>query len=109
MGNLWDQLAARVERARRSEDRPDEHGARVMARLDELLPLAHEVEQEIDREIVRAREQGMSWSLLGATLHMSKQGAQHRYRVAMVNLRRAESTVTGAAPRTMAELEVKRA
>jgi len=78
-----------------------------MARLDELLPLARAVEQEVDEEIVRAREQGESWTMIGCALGVSKQGAQHRYRIAMTRSGRA--TTPGWTPRTMAEMDVKQA
>ena len=105
MSSPWDRLAARVKRAGRSEDQPDEHGYRAVARLDELVRLSAAVNQEIDREIIHAREQGAQWQLLGGVLGMSKQGAQHRYRIAMTNTGGAVNR--GWTARTMRDLEVK--
>ena len=105
MSTLWDRLGARVKRAGRSEEKPDEHGYRAVARLDELLPLANAVRAEIDQEIVHAREQGVSWGYLGSLLGMTKQGAQHRYRIAMTQTGKAIHH--GTVARTMGELEVK--
>ena len=105
MSTLWDRLGSRVKRAGRSEEKPDEHGFRAIARLTELLPLATAVTTEIDQEIIRAREQGAPWAYLGAILGMSKQGAQHRYRIAMT--RTGKATHCGTVARTMGELAVK--
>lgn len=107
MSTLWDRLGARVKRAGRSEEKPDEHGYRAVARLDELLPLANVVRAEIDQEIIRAREQGVSWEHLGSVLGMTKQGAQHRYRIAMTQTGKANPAWDGTVARTMGELGVK--
>lgn len=75
----WSRLTARIKRYEAStESRVDEHGFRSTARLDLLRKLEVAIRDEIDRETVRAREQGASWAFIGPT----KQAALIRYRKA---------------------------
>ena len=97
MSTPWDRISKQVRLAGRSEDQPDEQGQRALARINELAPLRRMIEGEINKEVVRAREQGATWSALGRVLLMSKQGAQHHWRIAVAGPHRAVA-------RTMSEL-----
>ena len=97
MSTPWTRISKRVQLAGRAEDQPDEHGQRALARINKLVPLRRLVDKEIDKEVVRAREQGASWSALGRALGMSKQGAAHHWRIAVTN-------PCAAVPRTMGDL-----
>lgn len=76
--DVWKRLERRVKTARaRAEVIPDdEHGFRASRNLDELRKLQGAIEDLIDAEIIRGREQGAPWGLLGT----SKQQAQQRHR-----------------------------
>ena len=100
MSTPWDRISKRVKLARPAEDQPDDHGQRSLARINELVPLRRLVEKEIDQEVVRAREQGASWTALGRMLLMSKQGAAHHWRIAVTN-------PCVAVPRTMGDLPTR--
>lgn len=78
--NPWDKLATIVNRARRSEDQPDEHGFRALARIEELLALQHRIERLVDKEVIGARDQGATWANIGGALGTTRQGAHQRHR-----------------------------
>lgn len=106
MATPWDRLGARIKRLRAEESQvPDELGYLAGERIRKIRDLALAVEQELDKEIVRARDQGASWSRLGDYLGMSKQGAQHRWRIAMT--RTGGAVNPGWHARTMRDLVVK--
>jgi hypothetical protein len=87
--NPWTYLADRVRALERQVIGPEDRGERAAANVGLLLKLRAAVDAEIDREILRARQQGASWSLLAAVAGMgSKQAAQQRHAAAA---RRAEA------------------
>lgn len=77
----WSRLAARITRyAEKTETEPDEHGWRSGARVRLLQQLEAAIRDEIDREIIHAREQGAQWGALGMR---SKQAGMARHKAAM--------------------------
>jgi hypothetical protein len=76
----WKRLQARIARYEAdTEVVADEHGFRAAERIRRLERLRLAVEGEIDREILRAREQGASFGTLG---FRSRQAAHARWRAA---------------------------
>ncbi len=87
--NPWTYLADRVRALERQAIHPDERGERAAQNVKLLLKLRDAVDAQIDREILRAREQGASWSDIAWRAGMgSKQAAQQRHAAAA---RRAEA------------------
>jgi hypothetical protein len=83
--DTWQRLDRRVKTARaRAEEAPDEHGIRASRNLDELRKLQWSIEKLMDDEIIRGRDQGASWSMLGT----SKQQAQQRHKRALERVNR---------------------
>ena len=77
---IWKRLENRVKTARsRAEEAPDRLGWQASRNLDELWKLQAAIERMIDEELIRGREQGASWAMLGT----SKQQAQQRHRRAL--------------------------
>lgn len=75
--DVWKRLGRRVTSAKeRAVRQPDEHGWRAGASIRELTALRDLLDDLIDAEVIRGREQGAEWVLLGS----SKQQAQQRYR-----------------------------
>lgn len=62
---------------------PDEHGFRARRNIEELYKLRGALDGLIDAEMVRGRDQGASWNMLGT----SKQQAQQRYKRIMAQKR----------------------
>ena len=60
---------------------PDEHGMRACRNIEGLIRLRGVLERCIDAEIIRAREQGATWSTI--PYGRSKQAAQQRHAAAM--------------------------
>ena len=82
MSTPWRRITAKIDKAaERSETRPDD-GQRALARIAELKELQRTVAREIDKEVLRARDQGASWTTLGVALGMSKQGAAQHWKIA---------------------------
>lgn len=78
----WTRLRTRLAGYEAKADtEPEEHGFRASANLRLLQDLRAAIETEIDREIIRAREQGMSWA--GIEYGSSKQAAQQRHAAAV--------------------------
>jgi hypothetical protein len=106
MATPWTRLGSRIKSAaKREADRPEVDREHPAYRLRELQDFRVAVDREIDEEIVRARECGHTWSDLGGVLGMSKQGAQHRWRMAMERTGRA--VYTGEHARSMTAFKVK--
>ena len=85
----WSRLTARANRfAEKTESEPDEHGWRAASRVRLLQELELAIRDEIDREIIRAREQGASWGALGMR---SKQAGQARHKAAVARQAAAAS------------------
>jgi hypothetical protein len=107
MGTPWTRIAGRVNTAARHEaKRSPVDRDHPYARLTDLLTLRDVVENELDEHIIAARDRSScSWDTLGGLLGMSRQGAQHRWRIAMERTGRAE--YVGRRARTMGELDVK--
>lgn len=83
----WDRLRRRIDGYEEKSSRaPDEHGYRAGEHLRHLQTLRQAIETEIDREILRAREQGASWSSI--PYGGSKQAAQQRHRAATARVNR---------------------
>lgn len=75
-------LERRVTRARKRVEQQvpdDEHGFRASKNIRELRALQAFISDQIDDEIIRGREQGAHWNLLGS----SKQQAQQRHAAAL--------------------------
>lgn len=102
MATPWDRLAARLKRLP-AEHLVDEHGLLAGERIEKLQEYMAAVEREIDEEIIRCRAQGASWPAVGRYLGMSKQGAQQRWRIAMVRTGR-EPYDGIEVPRRMADM-----
>ncbi len=98
--DVWQNLAAQVKAARdrvrrkiaeavfESPDRP------AIENIRELTELRRMVDELIDGEIIRGRELGASWDLLGT----SKQQAQQRYRRAVARRHEQSMPVDETAP-----------
>ena len=77
----WTRLRHRIKGYEEKADGVgDEHGFRASENLRHLQQLRTAIEAEIDREIIRAREQGAPWS--GIMYGSSKQAAQQRHAAA---------------------------
>jgi hypothetical protein len=61
------------------EDAPVNRRVRELLVLDGLNALDVAVTQRIAEVVAICREQGASWSEIGATLHVSKQAAHERF------------------------------
>lgn len=75
----WTAIARKVERyaADTAQGGPAE-------RLHALVNLRDDVEHLIDREVLRARERGLSWSVIGEALGVgSKQAGRWRHQAAL--------------------------
>ena len=70
-------VATARERAEQVAD--DEHGFRASRNIRELRELQAYISDQIDDEVIRGREQGAPWNLLGT----SKQQAQQRHAAAL--------------------------
>jgi hypothetical protein len=83
----WNYLARQVARGAVSEDGEDGglRNVRARTRLLFLLDLRRSVDEEIDQAVVTAREHGATWQQIGKALYITRQGAQHRYRRALMN------------------------
>ena len=82
MSTPWRRITAKIDKAAAlTEPRPDD-GQRALARIDELKQIQRVIAQEIDKEVLRARDQGTSWTRLGWALGMSKQGAAQHWKIA---------------------------
>lgn len=82
--DVWKRLDQRIRAARDRADVSDEHGFRASRNIEELRRLRGALDGFIDAELVRGREQGASWDMLGT----SKQQAQQRYKRIMAQKRR---------------------
>ena len=78
----WARLRRRIDGYEAKANlQPDEHGYRAKENIRHLQTLEQAVRREIDREIIRAREQGATWSMIG--FGRSKQAAQQRHAAAL--------------------------
>ncbi len=78
--DVWKRLDRGIKAARtRVNEQPDEHGFRASHNIKEMTKLRWVIEDLIDAETIRGRDQGASWVLLGS----SKQQAQQRYKRAV--------------------------
>lgn len=79
-GSAWERLTRRVGVAReRAEGVADNTGSRAGATIGELRRLRRLIDELIDDETVRGREQGAPWVILGS----SRQQAQQRHAAAI--------------------------
>jgi hypothetical protein len=82
----WARLRKRIARYEQAADaQPDVHGVRASVNLRHLQTLRAVIELEIDREILRAREQGASCSDID--YGSSEQAAQQRHAAALARKR----------------------
>lgn len=92
--DVWKRLARRIKTAsERAERQPDYIGGfRAGANIKELWKLQRLIDELIDAETIRGREQGADWAMLGT----SKQQAQQRHKAALARQRGQSSLTDGA-------------
>jgi hypothetical protein len=78
----WDRLKRRIKRyEEHASRRADGNGFRACENIKHLQMLEAAVRNELDREIIRAREQGATWAMI--PFGNSKQAAQQRHAAAI--------------------------
>jgi len=83
--DVWKRLTRRTRSAsERAGQQPDEAGFRAGANIKELWKLRRVIDELIDAETIRGREQGAAWGMLG----FSKQQAQQRHKAALQRVNR---------------------
>lgn len=84
--DVWKRLGRRTKAAsERAERQADEHGFRAGVNIQELWKLRRLIDELVDAETIRGREQGAPWGTLGS----SKQQAQQRHEAALKRVNRA--------------------
>lgn len=75
-------MRATTRVARRAAESAQVAGPSALDQLRALAVVGRVLDEDIDRELLRARADGASWSALGEVLGMSPQGARYRHAAA---------------------------
>ncbi len=78
--NDFDALADWMESDEFDPDPSEFHDGTVLRRIAATSEVAEQARSALDDEVAAARQAGLSWTLIGLALGVSRQAAQQRFR-----------------------------